>query len=212
MSDRVHTDEIDDVLSSVRKLVSHAEKHPPGLRPHVAEQRADRFVLTSALRVPELTPDTDTTADGPTNQPDNGHVVDTVIRADRADLEAAIAELEAAMIGRPEDWDSDDGESLGEKTWAASVFQLHALADDAEATPSAAAAETTKAGPKPVPDAAPKAEMDLSALIDHDALRDMVAAVLREELNGALGERITRNVRKLVRREINRVLVSREFD
>jgi hypothetical protein len=35
---------------------------------------------------------------------------------------------------------------------------------------------------------------------------------VREELQGALGERITRNVRKLVRREIRLVLAVDELD
>lgn len=47
--------------------------------------------------------------------------------------------------------------------------------------------------------------------MDEEALRDMVREIVREELQGALGERITRNVRKLVRAEINRVMASREF-
>ena len=42
--------------------------------------------------------------------------------------------------------------------------------------------------------------------LDEDMLRDVVADVVREELRGALGERITRNVRKLVRSEINRAV------
>ena len=40
----------------------------------------------------------------------------------------------------------------------------------------------------------------------------MVSQMIREELQGEMGERITRNVRKLVRREINRVLSAQEFD
>ena len=48
--------------------------------------------------------------------------------------------------------------------------------------------------------------------IDEDMLRDLVAEIVREELQGTLGERITRNVRKLVRREIHRVLSSQDFD
>jgi hypothetical protein len=36
--------------------------------------------------------------------------------------------------------------------------------------------------------------------------------MIREELQGALGERITRNVRKLVRAEINRALIARDLD
>jgi len=50
------------------------------------------------------------------------------------------------------------------------------------------------------------------AILDEDALRDMVSEIVRQELQGALGERITRNVRKLVRREIHRALTSQEFD
>lgn len=46
---------------------------------------------------------------------------------------------------------------------------------------------------------------------DEEALRDLVRDIIREELQGVLGERITRNVRKLVRSEINRILVSREM-
>ena len=48
--------------------------------------------------------------------------------------------------------------------------------------------------------------------VDEEALRDIVRDIIREELAGALGERITRNVRKLVRMEINRALTAREFE
>ncbi|RYH11657.1 hypothetical protein [Tropicimonas sp. IMCC6043] len=48
--------------------------------------------------------------------------------------------------------------------------------------------------------------------IDEEALRDLVAEMLHRELRGPLGERITRNVRKLVRREIHRALATRDFD
>ncbi len=50
------------------------------------------------------------------------------------------------------------------------------------------------------------------AIIDEDMLREMVADIVRQELMGALGERITRNVRKLVRREIHRALSAQEFE
>jgi hypothetical protein len=48
--------------------------------------------------------------------------------------------------------------------------------------------------------------------IDEETLRLMVVEIVRQELQGALGERITRNVRKLVRREIHRMLISQELD
>jgi hypothetical protein len=48
--------------------------------------------------------------------------------------------------------------------------------------------------------------------LDEESLRELVADIVRQELQGALGERITRNVRKLVRREIHRALVAQELD
>lgn len=47
---------------------------------------------------------------------------------------------------------------------------------------------------------------------DEEALRIMVAQLIREELRGVLGERITHNVRKLVRREIQRALAGHELE
>ncbi len=48
------------------------------------------------------------------------------------------------------------------------------------------------------------------ATVDEEMLRRIVTQVLQQELQGALGERITRNVRKLVRREINRALMDEQ--
>ncbi|KIT16284.1 hypothetical protein [Jannaschia aquimarina] len=48
--------------------------------------------------------------------------------------------------------------------------------------------------------------------MDHEALRDLVAEIVRQELSGVLGERITRNVRKLVRRELRTMFSAEEFD
>ena len=56
---------------------------------------------------------------------------------------------------------------------------------------------------KPAPTAAP---------IDKEALRPLVNRLLREELQGEIGERITRNVRKLVRQEIQRALAMQDLD
>ena len=49
-----------------------------------------------------------------------------------------------------------------------------------------------------------------TAMGDAD-LRAMIVDVVRQELQGEMGERITRNVRKLVRREINNALTSKSF-
>ena len=50
-----------------------------------------------------------------------------------------------------------------------------------------------------------------TAMDDAD-LRAMIVDVVRQELQGEMGERITRNVRKLVRREINNALTSKSFN
>ena len=48
--------------------------------------------------------------------------------------------------------------------------------------------------------------------VDDDLLRTMVASLVREELQGALGERMTDRLRKLVRREVQIALGQRERD
>ncbi len=83
---------------------------------------------------------------------------------------------------------------------------------EAALNPDTAAASAATA----VEDAVTSAAMDTLAedgdsFLDEDALRDLVASIVREELQGPLGERITRNVRKLVRREIQRALAAHDL-
>ncbi|KAB7616193.1 hypothetical protein F9L33_05430 [Amylibacter sp. SFDW26] len=58
---------------------------------------------------------------------------------------------------------------------------------------------------------AAEAEPKGDAFIDEETLREIVSELVRSELQGDLGDRITRNVRKLVRREIHHALASREI-
>ncbi|TRD19035.1 hypothetical protein [Palleronia caenipelagi] len=51
-------------------------------------------------------------------------------------------------------------------------------------------------------------EIDLQ---DDDALRGLVSEMVREELSGALGMKVTRSIRKLVRKEINEALAARDL-
>jgi len=76
-------------------------------------------------------------------------------------------------------------------------------ADAAEASVLAALAE---------PDAADDDSFDQAMRFDEDVLRELVRDMLREELAGKMGERITRNIRKLVRAEIARALAAQEFE
>ena len=47
-------------------------------------------------------------------------------------------------------------------------------------------------------------------ILDEESLRDLINAIVREELQGELGERIGRNLRKLIRQEIAQFLDERE--
>lgn len=77
-------------------------------------------------------------------------------------------------------------------------------ADAAEASVLAALAE---------PDTADDDDaFDQAMRFDEDVLRELVRDMLREELAGKMGERITRNIRKLVRAEIARALAAQEFE
>lgn len=54
--------------------------------------------------------------------------------------------------------------------------------------------------------------LDQGAKFDEDVLRELVRDILREELAGKMGERITRNIRKLVRAEIARAMLTQDFE
>jgi hypothetical protein len=53
---------------------------------------------------------------------------------------------------------------------------------------------------------------DDNATMDEETLREIIAEVVREELQGVLGQRITRNVRKMVRREIRLALAAEDLE
>lgn len=56
------------------------------------------------------------------------------------------------------------------------------------------------------------AEAALNALQDEEAMRLLVRRLVREELHGTLGEKITQSVRKLVQREVKRAIELRNLD
>lgn len=123
------------------------------------------------------------------------------------DLSAAEALMEP--FAQDQD-DTDFEEALTEAVAATHEDIAPEEKDDVpQATPELAAEEMA-----PAEDAASAPAVSAAMLdaIDEDVLQPIVARLIREELQGELGERITRNVRKLVRREILRALNSREFE
>ncbi|WP_053078892.1 hypothetical protein [Puniceibacterium sp. IMCC21224] len=104
-------------------------------------------------------------------------------------------------------WPDAAPETDAEQTLEAAIAVDDMVEDEAEDSsmiPTDERPSDQKRGSVPLSDA--------DALIDEDMLRDMVAEIVRRELQGALGERITRNVRKLVRREIQRALLVQDFE
>lgn len=98
-----------------------------------------------------------------------------------------------------------------------------ALADRPD-TPNSTAGDTPDAAPDLQDDAQETATVedlgespfsfpdDDVSFVDEDALREIISDVVREELQGEMGKRITRNIRKLVRREIRIALATDEID
>jgi len=264
MSDPVTNVEIEDVLSSIRRLVTdtdHTAVTEPAA-PAEPEQPAHHFVLTPALRVaqdPAPTPEPVAEDTAPEAEVATLLLGPENAIAARASLEATIAELEAAVTEQPDDFELDGSEVKTEVTWESAGFvSRQALADadddthviappdvsqDVEiAEDNASEADATDADiapilafrrkvttPPPVEidhgdeliedasqptldaDAALETYLSGNPAIDEKLLHALVQKVVREELQGHLGERITRNVRKLVRREIHRVLTNQDL-
>ncbi len=238
MSGPLTSNEIEDVVSSVRRLVS-VDTRP---RPVTRDLGQDRLMLTPALRVvadPPVAPLilTHPEPEAVPEVPEAAMAVDAEWEDEIwQEAEPPLAELalgaeEAELVGpvvHPGDdeslWAQSDVDWQEEAELAA-VIPLPTAAPAAEsrdqavadAAPAEAPASTTAAPAEaeadhdPVPTLFDKDGNPLTVL-DEDALHDIVRQLIREELQGALGERITRNVRKLVRAEINRALTARALD
>lgn len=150
-----------------------------------------------------------------------------------SDLEAQAAEFEAAIASRDDQWEPDGDSSddyAGSRVTSLSWRDLRDSANEpeeeelsidpdwseADDLASARHAQSWAQEAMPVPPVEEWGDdggLSLDdAVLDEEALRDMVSEIVRQELQGALGERITRNVRKLVRREIHRALASQDMD
>lgn len=203
MSNSVARETEEAVLESIRRLLTDGP--PSGTAAAPAAPSVDKLLLTPALRV--TVDDAATPAATPRPDPVSWS------------LEEQIAELEAA-VGSVGDWEPDGSEDKDEQTPRHIVFQHRSpKAASAEAAPLREEGMRTEALAAPdlydEDDPAASGGFDIGAddrLPDADALRDMVAEIVRAELQSDLGQRVTRNIRKLVRREIRRALAARDFD
>lgn len=228
MAEPMSAGEIEDVLASIRRLVSQdgrVRPQPAEAAPHAPPAPPGKLILTPALRVVE---------------PARPQPAAQAARDDLWDDDAA--QDDAAQDGAAQDDAAQDGDG-GDGAWdapalapsqaaavAATIARLVPDWDD-EAAPAtrlswvevAAGLEDEPADPprfvhrgSPPP---PEPEPEQPALIgtsedvlDEAVLREIVREVLREELQGHLGERITRNIRKLVRAEVHRSIALRDYD
>lgn len=258
MSEPLSAVEIEDVLSSIRRLVSDDLR--PAARPATGPD-AGKLILTPALRV----------------------VQEGAAPAPEAAIETVVAGLGAAVDARAEEWESETGDpapaaaASSEADWALpeaeeAGFEAADEPDEAEvvalqfhAHPRSTlepAEVIAPAAPEPVPGWAQEGEDDLpeaprwasatlepdpawadeaeaqvleelsdeiaaaapmdriaeaagdagyDASYDDEALRELVRDLIVEELQGPLGARITRNIRKLVRAEIARALAAEQL-
>lgn len=241
MPDAMSSVEIEDVLSSIRRLVSEELRPAPrsvpaeGAVPQPAVEATpappapaadDKLMLTPALRV---VPQAQVAPPPPLLLPRLHLGVETVARVVASTLERKVA-------AQSSEWESEVGDPpllFNDMQWtedgwlppSAQVVQFAPTVGDGAA--SWAQVEPELAEPDPVqptpiaepdPQWADQAEAEVVAQLqappevapelqlDEQALRDLVRTLILEELQGSLGERITRNVRKLVRAEIARTI------
>lgn len=239
MSEPMTSGEIEDVLSSIRKLVSEDLRPVPRPPARMPQAEPDKLILTPALRVAEGSAEALATlaaADAP--EPTRRLRLDSMVSSFAAQVtppadgwEAETGDATVTRLVRPPAptpdrpvpgeafpdaaAEDDTGEGRGitdaEIVDATAAGSLHfawqarraGLGDDDEPPTQDPEADVLHG-----PDDAAEAPMPE---IDADALADMVRDILREELQGALGERMTRNIRKLVRAEVARIVTTKDL-
>ena len=239
MSEAEKSLEVEDVLSSIRRLVAErpkpvevaAQAAPPEeyVEPETSDlphPEANNFVNTINASIAKITEEHNVVTPEATTQEPEAHTQENVLSADvdafvanetaqaheepqvvtekaepfvlRADMAAMTPEVKTEEV-MPDFSQSDVDYSELETAFQDIPEEVEELpySDDAEAEEAIAFEQTPP---------------DQDALfVDEEILREIVSELVRSELQGDLGDRITRNVRKLVRREIHHALASRDF-
>ena len=197
--------DVEDVLLSIRQLVSEesrvdsntarTRRDPQNTDINMPEEgnagERDRLVLTSSTSVTES---------------------DKLAKV-AADLERRMADIESFvmsdLIKNAQVPFAQTGSS--QRT---SNTQKDETAERRDIPDTNSDPETPLTSPKPKSGASAGAAMFLEPIgqSDTESLRETILGIVRSELQGELGDRVTRNVRKLVHREIKRALTSRNFE
>lgn len=246
MTEAMSRRDIEDVLTSIKRLVSQdAQSRPASETVAPAAAHAGKLVLTPALRVtpaaespepaapiaandtpPDLTEPVADIAPANDTPPVAEHAPDTpapasysLIRrisqagtipplpaAPKPDM-ARTASESATLDAFSEEASESVMQNLEDSALEATLARLEAVLSgkpvpSAEAAPADAVSDTAET--------LSTARTDDEQIIDEGMLYQLVAHIVRQELQGELGEKITRNIRKLVRQEVAREMQLRQ--
>jgi len=115
-------------------------------------------------------------------------------------LEAKVTQLEEIIARTDDEWEPDGDDDSDYAGGVTATLDWERVAD-------AARDEFDKTITQVIDDT-PPVRSDIEPLSDDemDALREIVATIVREELKGHLGEKITAKIRQMVQREVKAVL------
>ncbi len=263
MSDAGRKMDVEDVLSSIRRLVSEEARTVTNeiVADNVAKKTVEtavevpeKLVLTPAFRVPETalparaeeifqapvsaeTPqEPETFFQPPQEDAPFAEVLDQETETQDAPFEAEVRGFTGQEVEDPEPESvTVPPKIMAESEPQAETIELVPELDSPKPEPDTSfhpeilhpiteetVPENEVAAESELQDNAPETatygydEVDYTSdsdtYLDEEALRELVSEMVRSELQGELGDRITRNVRKLVRREIHRALASRDFE
>ena len=186
MNDTPKNSESSDVLASLKEIVSDEEEK--GTETAIVGG-AEKFILAPSLRVTE--------EPSVSNAPLNETLEEKISR-----LEEMITETEGPWEPDTAGQDDDAGRPVTGLPWEEVVdAALSEIDGDLDG-------DTTEEKSEHVDNAPSEAGVDQDPLalrsvpVDYEALRPMVADIIRDELRGVLGEKITANIRRMVHREI----------
>ena len=201
---------LDQVVASVGAAVdaqaTEWEAETGDAAPFVAVPQHDDWQDTDAAAV--------VVYDGPAQPDDVQDVLHANVSGDEIVFQSSETSAQMPGWAQQESDMADDPEDTEAPTLNFGTIELDpAWADAAEASVIATlAADVIEDDPADTDTDTGTDYDDQPMVFDEDVLRELVRDILREELAGRMGERITRNIRKLVRAEIARSFATQKFE
>ncbi len=219
MTEAMSRHEIEDVLSSIRRLVS---QDPQGKQQGHAPEKpplTGKLVLTSELRIGPPAAGAQEKSHAPVD--DTAIVPEPLDRTEQPDptpSDSLLTRIKSAGNTRPDPAPTEPQDSaetgapvtsLEDAALEATLSRLESMLA-AGGAPQPAHNQPAAHQPAAEPPARAAQTESTDQLIDESILQQLVAQIVRQELQGELGEKITRSIRKLVRAEVARELALRQ--